>query len=146
MEVQQQLQRALFESARLQYFQAATPACTVCEPRKHQAKSHPYIDSNVWPSRNSMLPPSRHSNRSQPQTQPSADSATNQRCVFARHSKLMCALQQVRQVRWLLVPPKVGLMSANTWCLPKHPRPRAHGRRKNTRFKPPTRANSWACT
>jgi len=98
--------------------QAATPACTVCAPRKHQAKTRPYINSNTWPFRNSMLPLSRHSKRFQPPTQPST---TNQRCVFARHSKLMCALQQAQQVCWLLVPPKIRLMSANT-CLP---RPRA---------------------
>jgi len=139
--VQQQLQRALFETVRLRYFEAATPACTVCAPRKHQAKSRPYIDANAWPPRNSMLLLCRHSKRSQPPTQPSADSATNQRCVFARHSKLMCALQQARQVCWLLVLSNFGLMS-NT-CLPWL---RAHGRAKSTRFKPPTRANSWACT
>jgi len=134
MSVQQQLQRALFETVRLRYFQAATPACTVCAPRKNQAKFCPYIVANVWPFRNSMLPLCRHSKRSQPPMQPSADSATNQRCFFARHSKLMRALQQARQVCWLLVPPKNWLMSANT-CLP---RPRAHGRAKSTRFKPHT--------
>jgi len=82
MSVQQQLQRALFENVRLRYFQAATPACAVCAPRKHQAKSRSQIDANVLAFRNSMLPLCRHSKRSQPPTQPSADSATNQRCVF----------------------------------------------------------------
>ena len=86
--MQQQLQRSLFDTMRLRYFQTATPVCTVCTPRKHQAKSRPYTDANVWPFRNSMLPLCRHSKRSQLPTQPSADSATNQRCFF-------CTAQQI---------------------------------------------------